>query len=694
MKFVGLSVFCASVLLAGVVNATLPRTLSFDLNVEENNKLHYTSHMVDKPIIANDKSYDKLPTLGRRLIVRRGAPFTITTKSAVEDIKISLNPCGLLVGMIQGPGDCGVSSSAQMSNWDLKQGDGTVDITPHASAPVGAYTIRSGSETQEFLLLFNPFKKSSPVGSYSKKMDLGKDYVLDDKTIIFQGLSDEHEGHLWDLDPGRGLNVLAALHLLRALSLEHRSQPYIVSRHLTYAIGDEVCYGKWGEGNYRSGQPSGGYKCSTSKSKWMQRCHDPSTFTGSSKLLEIYMALIAENQPSSVQYCQCFVFAGVTATIGRALGIPTSVVTTFQSAHDTNGDRQISKFYEITKAGTWEPVKDPEETSGDGHGDSIWSFHVWNEMWVQRPDIKRKPKGWNAVDATPQENSHGRSQMGPAPLSFLKKNKDGCYDNQFVIGETNADVKLLYRNEGTEEPFKVDSVHDMDPFNDAMNTVGVLIVSSKPGCNVAEHKDDDESKSCKLDVTNRYKKPEPSSPGRKSKNSPNCLDIATGEKKPLVPALNAEGESLLQVSEPLFGKTREEGSVKFNIQYPTGKLAVGETSVVKLTMKNDHPSEARTVAVSGVAYGIDYQGRRIVYMTTRSGKKYAKVAYGHKNRIVLKPGKEETFELKCTLDDEKMAQIGVDTAKTSEILFTMSAFVNEDEYRFMSERRKRLIERK
>jgi hypothetical protein len=39
------------------------------------------------------------------------------------------------------------------------------------------------------------------------------------------------------------------------------------------------------------------------------------------------------------------------------------------------------------------------------------------------------------------------------------------------------------------------------------------------------------------------------------------------------------------------------------------------------------------------------------------------------------------------LDDEKMAQIGVDTAKTSEILFTMSAFVNEDEYRFMSERR-------
>ena len=64
------------------------------------------------------------------------------------------------------------------------------------------------------------------------------------------------------------------------------------------------------------------------------------------------------------------------------------------------------------------------------------------------------------------------------------------------------------------------------------------------------------------------------------------------------------------------------------------------------------------------------------------------------NPMHLKPGEEETFELQCTLDDEKMAQIGVDTVKTSEILFTMSAFVKEDEYRFMSERRKRLIERK
>ena len=111
-----------------------------------------------------------------------------------------------------------------------------------------------------------------------------------------------------------------------------------------------------------------------------------------------------------VQYCQCFVYAAVMTTLGRALGIPTRPTTTFQSAHDTERNRAIDKFYDAS----WTPIKGVTS-------DSIWSFHVWAEMWFTRPDLaaqglcarngKTCHDGWQAVDATPQELSAGGSGL-------------------------------------------------------------------------------------------------------------------------------------------------------------------------------------------------------------------------------------------------------------------------------------------
>ena len=39
--------------------------------------------------------------------------------------------------------------------------------------------------------------------------------------------------------------------------------------------------------------------------------------------------------------------------------------------------------------------------------DSIWNFHVWNDVWMARPDLPRGYGGWQAIDATPQEASDG-----------------------------------------------------------------------------------------------------------------------------------------------------------------------------------------------------------------------------------------------------------------------------------------------
>ena len=45
--------------------------------------------------------------------------------------------------------------------------------------------------------------------------------------------------------------------------------------------------------------------------------------------------------------------------------------------------------------------------------DSIWNFHVWNEVWLRRPDLAPRSSpsaeneydGWQVIDATPQEES-------------------------------------------------------------------------------------------------------------------------------------------------------------------------------------------------------------------------------------------------------------------------------------------------
>lgn len=48
--------------------------------------------------------------------------------------------------------------------------------------------------------------------------------------------------------------------------------------------------------------------------------------------------------------------------------------------------------------------------------DSVWNFHVWNELWFRRADLSEGRGGWQACDATPQERSE---VCRPQPLTAL-----------------------------------------------------------------------------------------------------------------------------------------------------------------------------------------------------------------------------------------------------------------------------------
>ena len=455
-----------------------------------------------------------------------------------------------------------------------------VKVSFTTSAPVGEYDIKvklsipgneggrgrtspaiEGESTGKFIVLFNPYDSSDSV--YTTESNR-KEYIENDKGLVWQGLSDNNNGFQWSFNQWEFDNLQIAYDRLFRMPIVDRADPVLVSRHITYSVGADVCYGKWGEGSYTTGRPGGGYTCSNKESckagtaedvvgGWgdltCNTCTTPDDWRDSTNLFRVHRTV-----KKPVQYCQCFVYAAITTTIGRALGIPTRPVTTFQSAHDTDKNRAIEKFYSIDPAnGEFVPLKDAPTA------DSVWSFHVWNEMYFKRPEFdveackamgfstskskKGCANGWQAVDATPQESSMGGSgvnpeeahmQMGPASINLIKMNKDpicplgnkekyGCFDNEFVLSEVNSNVNMWLKTDKEEEMyhpglgFKLygNTGFMSDPWGDVYNTVGLQISTKKKG-EISADCLKEEEKDCSKeldDITKYYKSKEDSGPG-------------------------------------------------------------------------------------------------------------------------------------------------------------------------------------
>lgn len=92
------------------------------------------------------------------------------------------------------------------------------------------------------------------------------------------------------------------------------------------------------------------------------------------------------------------------------------------------------------------------------NSDSIWNYHVWNEVWMERPDLginRTSYSGWQAIDATPQEMSDGVYRCGPASVRAVKLGEiQRPYDTNFLYSEVNAD-KLFWRYAGPFQPLKL-----------------------------------------------------------------------------------------------------------------------------------------------------------------------------------------------------------------------------------------------
>ncbi|XP_073988155.1 transglutaminase [Rhodnius prolixus] len=273
-------------------------------------------------------------------------------------------------------------------------------------------------------ILFNAWCKDDAVfidGAANRK-----EYVITEVGSIWKGSFKKPHSSLWKYGQFDKDVLDCSLYLLEKVSklpLTQYNDPVMVSRAVSSAVNSPddngVVYGNWSE------DFSGGNK--------------PSEWIGSPKILRKYY-----KTQKPVKYGQCYVFAGVTTTVFRALGIPSRTVTCYKSAHDYGCSHTIDIF-----------IDDNGEILSEFSKDLIWNYHVWSEMWTKRPDLEPGYDGWQVVDGTPQELSDNLYRCGPAPVVAIKRGDvKKPYDVAYVFSEVNADV-IYWKFQGLTQPLKL-----------------------------------------------------------------------------------------------------------------------------------------------------------------------------------------------------------------------------------------------
>jgi transglutaminase 1 len=299
---------------------------------------------------------------------------------------------------------------------------------------------------RKLYILFNPWHEKDDV--YMADEKLREEYVLNDSGYVF---TNGHRATRWTFGQFTDVALKCTFKLLEMCRrVSDRDTAREVVRHISSAANNAdnngLVAGKW---LTRPGMNFDGGR-------------RPGEWTGSTAIFRQYLETGAP-----VKWGQCWVFSAVTTSMMRCLGIPCRSVTNYESAHDTDGNCTDDKYYD----------ENYDYMAAESY-DSVWNFHVWNDVWMARPDLPSGMGGWQAVDGTPQEESGGAYRCGPAPLQAIKEGRvDLAHDTKFVFAEVNADrVSWRKMRNGELRAFAVEK-----------DTVGLAILTKKPNVNQIEN---------------------------------------------------------------------------------------------------------------------------------------------------------------------------------------------------------------
>ncbi|XP_065125186.1 transglutaminase 1 like 4 [Paramisgurnus dabryanus] len=359
------------------------------------------------------------------------------------------------------------------NRWEMKiveQKDTKIRLSVNtpASASIGQYKISvvtnssegrliyPYSQNNDFYLLFNPWCEVDPV--YLDNEAERREYVLNNMGRIYYGTEKQIGTRTWNFAQFDQDILEASLFVLEKGrgSVTAWGDPVNVCRIISALVNSNddrgVLEGRWAE-TFEGGTA-------------------PTAWSGSGDILRQYY----KSSGTPVKYAQCWVYAGVTNSVLRCLGIPTRCVTNFNSAHDAD----LSLTTDIYIDENLEVIKERTQ-------DSVWNFHVWNESWMTRPDLPVGHGGWQVVDSTPQEPSQGFYRCGPSSVFAVRNGLVNLkYDTPFVFAEVNSDkIFWLKKADGSFSQVSVET-----------NLIGQSISTKAVGSDM------------RTDITHLYKYPE------------------------------------------------------------------------------------------------------------------------------------------------------------------------------------------
>ena len=288
------------------------------------------------------------------------------------------------------------------------------------NCPIGAYRfgaaifnrstgdrIDSKELAVDLIVLFNPWSDKDSV--YMADETWRNECVLETLGKMWLGTRTHKIEKRWAFNQFSQAPLSVVLFHLSHLSRTSRANPVRIARLFSWIVNSKDNPSGIVRGNWGTVFPNG-----TKPWEWQ----------GTLPIMETYL----QNR-TPVNYGQCFVFAGVLTSCMRCVGIPARPVTNYDSGHDKDKDGFVDQYM-------------VSRTRMDrSRSDIIWNYHVWTECWMARTNESNGDDCWQILDGTPQEQSEGKYQCGPARRAAVKQQVAESYDTLFVVGEVSGQIR-------------------------------------------------------------------------------------------------------------------------------------------------------------------------------------------------------------------------------------------------------------